>query len=498
MPSLAPTITHVSGDTEKAPVDQPHMDSPLSPTDPLFLPLNQLNPYCLKLLASLQDITVNKKEIIALEQSLWKEVKKLKALRDKANIITYLIGFYHTILFQIVKNNESDDIFQYHIIIRLGDLNRYLDRLDTAEYYYCNARNLFPNYGHAYNQLGLLTKSGNFYKSCYYYARAAKSIKRPLEKNLAESNLRIILKEHENSILNDISNNNPSIPHKQCSPEREQSRTELPNTSFDWFYVLVVAIYFDNVHPVAKPFMRFMCDNLSIPSRTISRDCIEVKIVNCDRNNYLLLATLDIMLDWLKSIKRGSEVCSEIRNELRQIKTYLVSIMSSLKCGYSRNESTKDPPPTARVGAIPPLEKRTMDCTAASHDTSRTSPSSLNISDNPSNLSIKPSQSTTDNKEIALPHDCVLKGFKPLEQVHEGLQFPKELPVFSVSSGKLDEFGRHLPWEQSFIGPEQLIQISTRIRSKIDFFGVSNRGRTRNIALESILSSMNSSNLDDR
>lgn len=493
MPSFSINSAPISSsDSDKAPKGKAQMNSVLSPASPLFLPLNQLNPHCSRLLNSLQDGTVSKKELINLEQNLWKEVKKLRALQDKANIFTYLIGYYHTILFQLVKFNESDDIFQYHILIRLGDLNRYLERLDTAEYYYCNARNLFPNYGHAYNQLGLLTRSDNFYKCCYYYARAAKSTKRPLEKNLAESNLRIVVREHENSILNFISNDDPSISVQQ--EDQSNSQLVLPETAFDWFYVMVVAIYFDNIQPVAKPFIAFMTENFSTQRATILRDGIKTTTINCDRDSYLLLASLDILLDWSRLGRQGKAVCLKISNQLLQMRTCLSSIINSLKCSQNQEYVNEQ---FARSSIPSPLESTSTRPFSGPGNSTPLSPSCMNVSDSSSTPSTKASQSTANcSKAPALPHDCVLKGFKPLDSSHEGLQFPRELPVFNGSNGKLDEFGGEHLQEKSFIGPEQLMQILSRVKSKIDTLGPIIKRKTRNIALESILSSMSSCNSD--
>ena len=462
----------------------------MSPSSPLFLPLSQLKPFCSRLLTLVNNDKISRKELIATEQNLWREVKKLKASQDKASIFSYLIGYYHTILYQLVKLNDADDIFQYHILIRLGDLNRYLDRLDIAEYYYCNARNLFPSYGHAYNQLGLLTRTENFYKCCYYYARAARSVKKPLDKTLAESNLRIVIIEHESSILNQISNDDPSISgamvgDQSCSLDKEVS---LPKTAFDWFYVMVIAIYFDNILPVARPFMQYLGENFSTRSETKARDGFKATTVNCDRDSYLLLACLDMLLDWTRMGKQGNKVCNKVGRELRQVRGSLSSLIASLNSEQGL-ESTIDPFCSSSSTSMFQTSKP---FSGPGHSTPL-SPQSLNVSGESSSMSTSgPHSSNARPKLPALPHDCVLKGFKPLESVHEELRFPKELPVFDGSNGKLDEFGSGRILDKGFIGPLQLVQTLSRIRSKIDLLTPMMKLRTRNIALESILSSLSS------
>lgn len=466
-----------------------------------------------------------------MEQILWKEVKKLRASPDKLNIFTYLIGYYHTVLFQLAKYDDPDDIFQYHVLIRLGDLNRYLDRLDTAEYYYCNARNLYPNNGHAYNQLGILTKPENFYKCCYYYARAAKSSKRPLEKNLAESNLRIVIREHENSILNQISNDDSSIgtdaSNKICQQVDSINDTLMPERVVEWFYVMVIAIYFDNIQPIARPFMTFMSENFSTQRSTIVRNGLAMTTVHCDRDSYLLLASLDILLDWSRLGKQGKTVSMKISNELRQMRACLESIADTLidMCRhqtYLTKDAVVDDPIVSmsalsedsecspiRMMSIKsfsgPGNSTPLMNSSSKANTAAAGPNTSDASPNSSlahSITRKSSEtsgllSTSASKTIkspALPHDFVLRGFKPLDVVHEELHFPRELPIFDGFNGKLDEFGNDVLHERGFIGPEQLIQILTRIRAKIDSLNLKMRRKTagRNIALESIMSNMSS------
>lgn len=339
------------------------MISSVPPSSTLLLPLSQLSPHCNRLTNSLHNDRISHKERILIEQTLWNEVKKIRALND-TSIYLYLVGFYHTILFQIAESRTKNDLFQYHVLIRLGDLNRYMEKPDVAEYYYCNARNLFPLFGHAYNQLGLLTKPTNCYKCCYYYARAAKSIEKPLS-SIADSNLRIAVSKYNCEILNHLLNGDADIdPNTMLWTGRDT-----PTTAFEWFYCIVVAIYADNIQPIAKSFLLFLSEKFAALELATDQDETKASVIYCDRHSYILMASLDIMLDWLKLGSQSRATCSTVVSELRHIGTSLQSIMASIK---NRNQH--------------------------------------NAADSLDRL-------------VALPHDYVLRGFSRLESVHEKLKF---------------------------------------------------------------------------
>lgn len=442
------------------------MNPLILPTSSLFLPLSQLNPHCNRLLNSLHDARVSQRERVLCEQTLWNEVKKIRSLND-TSIFLYLIGYYHTILFQVTNLTTPDDLFQYHVLIRLGDLNRYADRIDVAEYYYCNARNLFPYFGHAYNQLGLLTKPANCYKCCYYYARAARSSERPLNK-IADSNLRIAVGKYNCEILNHILNSESFI-----GSEIKQSK--LPKSAFEWFYVMVVAIYADNIKPIAKLFLCYMNENFSTQRSTTVLDHIRTTIVYCDLESYILLATFDILLDWLNLGSQEKTLCHTISNELRQIKTCIQTVIASIRANSIISSGVNNS--GVDVTTISSMETNSSKGSGGIviNSTLRDA-SSLNLTDS--------SSSSGAYKLPALPHDYVMRGFGPLNKVHESLVF---CPGFRARMGLDDEEGTSVD-SQKFIQSDQLLQLLIRIRTKLNSLSPFIKRRTRNIALESILS----------
>lgn len=449
------------------------MNPLITPSSSLLLPLGQLSPHCSRLLNSINDDKVSPKEKLHHEQTLWSEVKKIRSLNEPS-IYLYLIGYYDSILHQATRFFDHNNLFHYNILIRLGDLSRYMERLDVAEYYYCNARNIFPHFGHAYNQLGLLTKPTNCYKCCYYYARAAKSSEKPL-KTIGDSNLRIAVSKYDCEILSRIIDNNGS---ETDSMSPDSTNMKLPNSAFDWLYVIVVAIHADNIAPIAKIFLSYLNDNFSTHKPTIARDGVKMSDIYCDRDSYIMLASLDILLDWMRLGTGGKRVCSSVALELRQIRISLLNVITSCKlCENSEqdNESNR----TLSLSGI------------LSHGNSfteiqRSSQSILsNNSLNTTNLSQSSCESPVVEKRLpALMHDYVLRGFGPLDVVHQNLHFKAEIPDRSLlDSGSANDSSS----DQRFIDSEQLLSISLRIKSKIDSFGSSIRKKTRNIALESIL-----------
>lgn len=123
------------------------MNPLISPTSSLFLPLDQLNQHCQSLLVSLQDSNTSQKDLLLCEQTLWNEVKKIQDLKDKTTFL-YLIGFYHSLLFRIAPTSLTTSLnnqqFHYNILLRLGDLNAFMEQNDVAKYYHSNAEAFFP------------------------------------------------------------------------------------------------------------------------------------------------------------------------------------------------------------------------------------------------------------------------------------------------------------------------------------------------------------------
>ena len=90
----------------------------------------------------------------------------------------------------------------YNIMIRIGDLNRYLNKSSVAESYYMSARKLDVFRGHAYNQLAINTPVSQHFKCIYYYCRAAKSCTEPIP--IAETNLKLAVNRFDSGILKSI------------------------------------------------------------------------------------------------------------------------------------------------------------------------------------------------------------------------------------------------------------------------------------------------------
>lgn len=424
----------------------------------------------------MNDINASQKEKVLLEQTLWNEVKKIRALKDSSfPIFLYLIGYYNKILFHVAARASSpDDLFQYHVLIRLGDLNRYMERIDVAEYYYCNARNLFPFFGHAYNQLGLLTKSNTCYKCCYYYARAAKSSERNL-RSIADSNLRMAVNKDNCYVINHILNENTPIDIDRIDDEE----FKLPTAAIEWFYLMVVAIYADNIQSIARLFLNYINTNLSTQRTTIFEDTNNIKSNflhnNNKRDDYMLLTSLDILLDWLKLGSQGKTLCPQISVDLRSCRGHLNAMIRINNNNASRSMNTTTSSNTTMIEICSPLNSSSNKTSSLNTSNSTTQDSfATGFSDDNYNL-----KGLSSQREEALPHDYILRGFSPLDSVHRRLIFHNDwnqTKVDKVDPTALDH---------------TLLHILVRTRNKIDSFGSLIKKRTRNIALESILSNMN-------
>lgn len=101
--------------------------------------------------------------------------------------------------------------FLQHILVHVGDLNRYSNQIDLAEIFYRYAIETIPYLGQPYNQIGILHEMKNPQStltlaqhqliSMYFYIRSI-AIKVPFP--LAKANFeKLFLKFHDNSKIND-------------------------------------------------------------------------------------------------------------------------------------------------------------------------------------------------------------------------------------------------------------------------------------------------------
>lgn len=479
------------------------MTSLVSSTSSLFLPLSQLNPYCAKLKNSLNDGgRTSQKDRLIYEQTLWNEVKKLRALNNKS-IFSYLIGYYHTILHQLTLNkqtssfNQCDYEIYYHVLIRVGDLHRYLERVDLAFYYYSVARNLFPQFGHAYNQLGLLTEPSKCYKCCYFYARAANSSKKPLN-TIAESNLRIAISKYNCKLVNEILSCDTNVGEScveiedvdnlgEASPQIDRI---FPRSASEWFYSMVVAIYGDNIQPIAKPFLVQLVKRLSNSRVNAIKDSIQKATLSNSRDKdlYILLSSLDILLDWLKLGSQSNSICQTIGDSLLQVRTQLHSIIVSCKSLDSyQNAIINDSFCSTNSSKTTVIERN------SSLETARgIKPGCQDSNHSSFTNSSHSSEMSLISKQPALPHDYVLRGFRSLDKIHQGLLFDSSMRS-RIEVNECSFIDEEISNQIGLIELKFLVRLMVRVKSKIDSFGTLIRKRTRNIALESILSNLDKS-----
>lgn len=447
------------------------MHPPISLTNTLNLPLTQIYGLCNKLSCVVLDkVNNSQQERLNSEQQLWNEIKKIRSLNDE-NLFEYLIGFYHTLLYQLGPPKRQDDLFYYHILIRLGDLSRYMDRPEPAKFYYCNARNLFPLYGHAYNQLALLTSPNDEFKCCYYYARAAKSVHKPLNR-ISDNNLRIAVAQYGNELLSHIIN-------EETSELKDSQLCLLPKTPYDWFYLMVLTTYVDNLLPIGRPFLNYLNINLITPSIDTNiaqnghaqKDSNFIEQQEIPQSNHypILLGALDIMVDWIRLGSQKKLICNLIGEELRRIKSAL-QIISKQTSSQANTSGTSNTSISTTASTVIDLNQSRY-----------SSPTSMmSISSHSSDLSLS---SIKQKIQPAMFHDYILRGYTPLEPMHKNLTFT------SSPNNKLHEdanFVTFLAGEATGMGT--LLKLIDRIRGKLDDLTPLLRKKTRNIALESILS----------
>ena len=210
----------------------------------------------------------------------------------------------------------------YNIMIRIGDLNRYLSNTSISETYYLNARRLDVMRGHAYNQLAINTPISQHLKCIYYYCRAAKSCVEPII--IAETNLKVAVNRFDSGILKSIIKMG-SNSSQQLIESDDQLVVTYPQKGIEWFYLSVISVYSENFDTIFKPLIEFLITNCELTSnRHLDND------INNDMN--FALMAFDVALDWiqlkaiqktffdvyatqLKNLKTGLKTCAEMIRE---------------------------------------------------------------------------------------------------------------------------------------------------------------------------------------
>ncbi|CAG2171740.1 unnamed protein product [Oppiella nova] len=311
---------------------------------------------------------------LVYEKQLWNDIKQYRHQKDTI-LIEYLIGFYVSLMEAIVTNDRHKEpyllfainsqlsattrLLLYNILIRIGDLNRYLNKTSIAENYYLRARRLDPTRGHAYNQLAINTPLSQHLKCIYYYCRAAKSSADPIV--IAETNLKVAVNRFDSDILKSIIKNGSNV--SDGSPDDQQLIPTYPQKGIDWFYLSVISIYSDNMDTILRPLIQFVITNCELTSN---------KHLDCSNNKDLSFALMafDVSIDFIALKAQQKSFFDVFAKELKDVKAALKS------CSDVLNDS-KD--------------------------------------------SDKEGQSDSHTK--ALFHDYFLRGFSPLTPIHSQLVF---------------------------------------------------------------------------
>lgn len=450
-----------------------------TPSSQFFLPLSSLNPLFTQLHDSLNDPNVGHKDRSLLEQTIWTKIKDVRKLNNE-ELLTHFIRFYESILLTPLTDSNIDDSFLYNVLIRLGDLNRYVQQPEVAARYYRRARNLIPSFGHAYNQLGLLTDSSSIYKRCYYYARAAKPSDRPFAS--ADGNLRLIVNNLESDILNAVLDN--LVNFEDIGERNLEPSTKLPQTASEWFCVIVVALYANNIGSVAKAFLNYFTDNWHPEAVSVQRDASPTSY--CDTSSYLLLASHDIFLDSLRSSVQGKESIKSISLELRKIRSMLRSSQFVVDSGIevSSNSNSNSSPSKATSSG-------------SSQRVSGPDSSDTILSDSTTDWfdSTQRSRATSMNEfdQAALIHDYILRGFAPMNAVHDQLSFNQDSRISSIVN-RIEESDDEQALISTPIEISEVASLLTRIKTKMDSLLPPIKKQSRNIALQSILSNVAAKN----
>ena len=152
-------------------------------------------------------------------------------------------------------------LLNYNILIRLGDLNRYLKYPDVAIGYYSQARDVNPLRGHAFNQLALMSdKDKNPGQQVYYYIRALCCLEDPVmisAHNIQSSVNRLIhLREQQQDFDNIRGKNVVSLFQKRDDALDNEDDVHVdPRDVSNWLHTLVIGIFNKKTGMIIRPLL---------------------------------------------------------------------------------------------------------------------------------------------------------------------------------------------------------------------------------------------------
>ena len=336
-------------------VDQPHKSSPWSGTPAAG--------------ATAVPLPAVKSVEIAhqVEVKLWQDLKKFKETGDK-NVMQYVCGFYAGLLHMVCMSwsgcsdhflmqplnllsslrisvsamfqpdEEPADVrllrsLLYNLLIRLGDVNRYLKNIPVCRSYYSQARHLNPGRGHAFNQLALITTEDPV-AQVYFYVRACCSIDEPVSiasHNLTSSSTRLCQS------------------HEVVAALLSDAKAPLPvHRVTDWVQVLVIAIYAQRTGLVVKPLLdqALSCLRRKVGCNPFSSNRFEGQDV--EQNSVNLMSAVDVLVDYAGSAagRDQSLPClTECETELKKLQIEVISVLTQsddFAIGNIRTASSQD------------------------------------------------------------------------------------------------------------------------------------------------------------
>ncbi|XP_054154992.1 uncharacterized protein LOC128953530 [Oppia nitens] len=436
----------------------------------------QLEPKC-EQIYRLIVANVSTDSTLGYERQLWNDIKQYRHEKDTM-LIKYLIGFYVTLIEAIVVNDsqrpDSNNtnskqpyhlfvrkggrlspitrLLLYNILIRIGDLNRYLNRTPNADNYYQMARNLDVSRGHAYNQLAINTPPSQPLKCIYYYCRAAKSSVDPIV--IAETNLKVAISRFDSDILKAI-----IIKKKELSPPLSPTTTATnqtiddqlvptyPQKGIDWFYLSVICMYCENFEPLIKPLIQFLVTHCELTANK-QLDSYGNSSSNGNNNGNsntdlgFALIAIDIAIDYCSIRCLERQFGDSYGKELRTLKSTIKICSDVLATDHSDDSSSS----------------------SGSGGSSRRRRSPVD----------------ENHSSKAMFHDYSLRGFSPLANIHKNL-------VFNDDD---DDNNDDKPQEQQPHAIIDAYQLMSRVCHKLDKLLAKSAKpvrRMRNVALGSIL-----------
>lgn len=231
-------------------------------------------------------------------------------------------------------NEKYYRLLIYNILIRLGDLNRYLKFPEVSIGYYSQARDVNPVRGHAFNQLALMSdKDRDPSQQVYYYIRALCCLEDPvmISAHNIQSSVNRLIHLKETSDQPELMRGRNVVFLFQKNDDLEGETEVDANDVMNWIHTLIIGIFNRKTGMIIRPLLG--------ASITLLRELIEIPPSDPKKT----LEALDVLLEYTLHPEFAEQNAQFLKENERILSILLqvIDAMSGKDSSVSPDETLK-------------------------------------------------------------------------------------------------------------------------------------------------------------